>query len=106
MGAYGSPAAVHLPASLAATCGPVTNSFPANCDELRFPGHAIPHKLLHVSPLALGRNDKDNNWSDIEGYMLKTAEQHHPEFLNDRIQQKQALPTFPPPITWNFFPGL
>lgn len=58
--------------------------------------------LFHTCPLALGYNDQDNYWSDIEGYMLRTAEQQYPEFVNDCTQQRQLsqLLQSGPEILW------
>lgn len=89
----GRPAAVYLTASLAASCGPVMNFSPMDCDRVGVSKSLnTPHMLFHTCPLALGYNDQDNYWSDIGGYMLRTAEQQYPEFVNDCTQQRQLFP--------------
>ena len=63
--------------------------------ELGCLGHTTPHTCSSIYlPLPWHAMTKTtNHWSDIRGYILSIAEQHHPEFRNDRAQQRHPLPT-------------
>lgn len=74
------------------------NLSPVDNEKVEVSGsYNILHMFLPVSPFALRHNDKNNNWSDIGGYVLRRAKRHHLAFLTDCTQEIQSPLTSPYP---------